>query len=149
MKSRRTAALWCMAIIGCWLLGGCKPKETAEESQSSEQSQVSEQEKEPTRHVAGVGSGKRGRKIEKREGVGKIIVTPAVSYFRTKEKIIFDIVLPKNMQLFQATNGRYPKSHEEFMKEIIEAGMVTLPELPENSRYIYDPETHQLMVETR
>ena len=53
------------------------------------------------------------------------------------------------MQLFQATNGHFPKSHEEFMKEIIEFGQIKLPELPEGKSYVYEPKTHQLMVETK
>ena len=135
MNLRTVAVLGCVVIFGCSFAGGCKPEETVE--------------KRPAREVAGVGSGKRGRKIEKRKGVGKILVTPAVSYFRTKEKIVFEIMIPKNMQLFQATNGYYPKSHDEFMKEIIESGLIRLPELPEGSSYLYDPETHQLMVESK
>ena len=51
------------------------------------------------------------------------------------------------MALFKATEGRAPKTHEEFMERIIKAGTIKLPELPEGHRYRYDPQTEQLMVE--
>ena len=51
------------------------------------------------------------------------------------------------MQLYKASNGYLPKSHEIFWKEIIEANSIQLPELPEGERYAYDPEQGELMVE--
>ena len=148
MSLRATAALWSMFVVGLLVSAGCQSKESSQEE--TEQAPATGQPTaEPTREVAGVGVGKKGRKLEKHKGTGQIIAQPAVSYFRAKEKIVFEIVIPKNMQLFQATNGRFPKSHEEFMKEIIEFGQIQLPELPEGGRYVYDPKTHQLMVETK
>ena len=148
MKLRATAALWCVLITGLLIGTGCKPKGSSQK-ETEQESATAEPTREPTREVAGVGVGKKGRKLEKHKGTGQIIAQPAVSFFRAKEKIIFEIVIPKNMQLFEATNGRFPKSHEEFMKEIIEFGQIQLPELPEGGSYVYDPKTHQLMVETR
>ena len=148
MNLRSTTALLTMLVVGLLVSTGCQSKAPVEE-ETDQNSATAESTGEPTRQVAGVGVGKKGRKLEKHEGTGKIIAQPAVSYFRAKEKIVFEIVIPKNMQLFQATNGRFPKSHEEFMKEIVEFGQIQLPELPEGGRYVYDPKTHQLMVESK
>ncbi|MFP6574218.1 MAG: hypothetical protein VB912_03645, partial [Pirellulaceae bacterium] len=116
MNLRATAALWCVLITGLLISAGCRPKGSSKK-EAEQAPATAEPAREPTREVAGVGVGKKGRKLERHKGTGQIIAQPAVSFFRTKEKIIFEIVIPKNMQLFQATNGRFPKSHEEFMKE--------------------------------
>ena len=148
MNLRATAALWSVLIAGLLVSTGCKPKGSSKK-EAEQAPATAEPAREPTREVAGVGVGKKGRKLEKHKGTGQIIAQPAVSFFRAKEKIIFEIVIPKNMQLFEATNGRFPKSHDEFMKEIVEFGQIQLPELPEGGSYVYDPKTHQLMVETK
>ena len=50
------------------------------------------------------------------------------------------------MKFFKADKGRNPKSHEEFMKEIIKENGIKLPELPEGSKYLYDPAKGDLFV---
>jgi hypothetical protein len=77
---------------------------------------------------------------------GGLITTPIAAYFGAREQIVFNIQIPDAMRTFQALNGRYPKSHEEFMKEIIQAGGIKLPELPEGAKYVYDPEKAELDV---
>jgi hypothetical protein len=52
------------------------------------------------------------------------------------------------MDLFKATEGRAPKDHAEFMQRIVKENNIKLPELPEGDRYMYDPKTEQLMVES-
>ena len=101
----------------------------------------------PTQTVlekAGVGSGKKGRSLDKHEG---IIVTPAKTLFAAKEKIKFEIEIPHTLQLYKALEGSAPKSHDEFMEKIIKANNISLPELPEGHKYVYDPMTETLMVE--
>jgi hypothetical protein len=51
------------------------------------------------------------------------------------------------MQLYEATNGRKPRTHEEFMEQIVKFNAIPLPQLPPDCRYIYDPEIGELMVE--
>ncbi len=51
------------------------------------------------------------------------------------------------MQLFNATEGRNPKSHAEFMEKIIKEGQIKLPELWEGETYRYDPKTAELWVD--
>lgn len=50
------------------------------------------------------------------------------------------------MDLFRASEDRYPESHEEFMEKIIAANQIQLPSLYEGEEYVYDPEQHELMV---
>lgn len=94
------------------------------------------------RSKAEVGVGAKGH------GYGEgLVSTPAGAYFRTKERIAFDIQIKHAMNLFKAMENRAPKSHEEFMEKIIRANHIALPELPEGHRYVYDPKTEELMVE--
>jgi hypothetical protein len=55
-----------------------------------------------------------------------------------------------NMQhaidLFHATNDRYPKDYEEFMQVIIKENNIVLPKLPKYQNYAYDEPTHSLVI---
>ena len=96
----------------------------------------------PVQKPADVGVGKRGHNL----GQG-IISTPVAAFFAAKEQVAFRVEVPQAMNLFKATNSRAPQSDEEFMKEIIQANNIKLPELPAGHKYFYDPATEQLMVE--
>lgn len=85
-----------------------------------------------------------GRSLDEHAG---LLVTPAKAYFSVRERAVFDIQVPEALKLFKATNGNGPRSHDEFMAQVIEANQIQLPELPDGQRYVYDPQTEQLMVE--
>ena len=52
------------------------------------------------------------------------------------------------MQLYKGLHdGKAPKTHQQFMQEIIKPNRIQLPTLPARHRYIYDPATEELMVE--
>lgn len=76
-----------------------------------------------------------------------IITTPIATYFGVQERLVFEVQIPKAMQLFKAMENRPPKDQEEFMKKIIKENSIKLPSLPLGHRYIYDPKAEQLMVE--
>jgi hypothetical protein len=85
--------------------------------------------------------------LEGESGPGSIIAAPAVALFRTKERVVFDIQIPHALQLFEAMEGRKPKTHEEFMTKIVQFNKIPLPELPEGQVYAYHPDTGDLWVE--
>lgn len=90
---------------------------------------------------AQVGVGKKGR------GYGGGIVTePIRAKFRAEQRIVFDQV-KHALDLYKATNGRAPKSHDEFMQEVIQANQIQLPDLPSGETYVYDPQAEELMVQ--
>jgi hypothetical protein len=93
---------------------------------------------------ADVGVGAKGRGLDKFQGV---LATPAKAYFTMREKAIFQVQIPHAMQMYQALHGNAPQSHDQFMKEIIQANQIQLPELPTGQRYVYDPQAKELMVE--
>ena len=90
---------------------------------------------------------KKGRSLdvygERTEGES---AGPARAYFGFREKAVFQIQIPRAMQLFKGAHGRAPKSHEEFMSEVTEANSIQLPELPPGHKYLYDPNKEELMV---
>jgi len=75
-----------------------------------------------------------------------IITTPISVYFRAQEQLIFGQV-KHAIDLFEGEKGYKPRSHEEFMKDIIEFNQLKLPKLPEGHTYKYDPQKGELMVE--
>jgi hypothetical protein len=50
------------------------------------------------------------------------------------------------MDLYHATNDRYPANHDEFMTEIIKANNIALPQLPFYQKYVYDEKQHKLLI---
>jgi hypothetical protein len=75
---------------------------------------------------------------------------PITEPIRQRFRIEYDVQLKlvtHALQLYNAEHGRYPATHEEFMKDIVEANAIRLPDLPPGQRYVYDPKTHTLMVE--
>jgi hypothetical protein len=88
------------------------------------------------------GVGKTGRY----EGSG-MVVTPIKAYFLTKQRTELEIKIPHALNLYKAEHGHFPKTLEDFMRDIIEFNQVKLPELPAGHRYVYKAETGELMVE--
>ena len=93
---------------------------------------------------AEAGVGARGQSLQQHSGV---LVEPAKAFFRVEQRMVFDVQIPQALQLFAATEGRKPNSHDEFMTKIIAANQIQLPRLPPGQKYIYSPEKGELMVE--
>jgi len=81
------------------------------------------------------------------EGILAPLTTPLNTYWTAKEMAVYEIAIPRAMQLFEFEKERKPNSHEEFMREIIKKNNFKLPELPVGVRYVYDPKRGELMVE--
>jgi hypothetical protein len=50
------------------------------------------------------------------------------------------------IDLFHATEDRYPKDYNEFMTRIIKENQIKLPMLPGGAKYAYDVEKHKLRI---
>lgn len=133
---------------GCLFCAGCdlfkEPKKPAAQGAPAVAKEEAPPEMETVK--AEVGVGKKGASL-RGDGANQIIAGPAVAYFNAKEKIVFTIEVPHALELYNAEHGNYPKSHEEFMEKIVDFNMIKLPLLPEGAKYVYDPESHTLMVE--
>jgi len=99
-----------------------------------------------TQVKAAVGAGAKGRSLEDPKLV-QMIVTPAVVLFRVEERLAYEAKVPYALKLYEAEHGRKPKTHEEFVEQILKPNQINLPELPPGHRYIYDPQAGELMVE--
>ncbi len=126
-------------MVGCLLALGCEPPPAAPPAANTSEP-VGEAVK------AGVGVGQQGRSLDKDTGVQQMISAPVSVFFKVKERIAFDIAVPQAVNLFQASEGRFPKSHEEFMDKIIKANRIVLPQLPEGMTYRFHPDTGELWV---
>lgn len=73
------------------------------------------------------------------------ITAPLAAYGPMVEKIS-KIEIDHAINLFQATEGRYPKDYDEFMTRIIKENNIRLPELPYGGKYKYDEKTHELLI---
>ncbi len=98
---------------------------------------------------AEAGVGKQGQSLEGETGVGGMIAQPARTLFAVKQRAVFEIQIPSAVKLFQATEGRKPNSHDEFMTKIIAANRINLPELPAGQTYVYDPQQGELLVQKK
>ena len=93
---------------------------------------------------AKAGVGKQGQSLKNDTGV---FVEAAKAYFNVRQRAVFEIQIPEALKLFEATEGRKPNSHDEFMQKVINANSIKLPNLPANNKYVYDVERGELMVE--
>jgi hypothetical protein len=129
------------AFAGCAILVGCEPASPSESTPAAAQSAATESVK------AQVGVGKQGRSLDNETGIGKMVSAPVSAFFAVKERVAFDIQIPQALGLYRATEGRFPKSHEEFMEKIIKANQIKLPDLPAGMVYRFNPELGELWVD--
>ena len=147
LTTNMTAAAGAAGMAPLDMMGGPSGVAPASASASPSQSQPSAKPA-VSQQKADVGVGKQGRGYDQSPIVAPVTV-PIATYFAGKEMIAFRIQIPDAMRLYKATNGSAPKTHEEFMQQIIQANNIRLPELPPGDRYVYDPAREELMVERR
>lgn len=90
---------------------------------------------------AEAGEGAKGRGYG-----GGVVSEPLRQRWLLEQKIIYDIQIKHSLDLYKAEHGYAPRTHEEFMQKIIQAGQIQLPELPAGHTYVYNPETEQLEI---
>jgi hypothetical protein len=60
---------------------------------------------------------------------------------------IAELSIQARLETFNAIEGRYPESHEEFMEKVIRgADPIALPALPPNQKYAYNVAEHKLEI---
>lgn len=137
-----------LTTAGSLCLIGCDPPAPLRVPETTSQTEVAapDGETELVEAKPGVtGKGQYG------QGSGEkpmdIITVPVGTYFAAKEAAVFDIQIPHAMTLYKAMNdNKAPDSQDAFMRDIVRANQIVLPQLPEGHEYVYDPETEKLMV---
>jgi hypothetical protein len=150
MRSKLTALSLFLGSLG--FSAGCKPEaERLAEAQAEAAAAAAPVNPVPPMpdQVAKTGVGVKGDSLNDIKGNDprNIVAGPVKSLFAFRERAVFDIQLPQAQNLFHGLNGRHPKSHEEYMREIIQANKIQLPELPQGMVYRYHTDTNELWVE--
>jgi len=143
---RKMHALFCLFIFMVPSLG-CKPEEDRLRDMKAADAVPPPQEPDMPDQIAKVGVGLKGNSLDDINGNDPrlLLAGPVKAYFNAREKIVFEIQLPQSANLFNALNSRNPKTHEEYMKEVV--GPIQLPQLPTGMVYKYHPDTNDLWVE--
>ncbi len=55
------------------------------------------------------------------------------------------LAIQQALELFNASEGRYPRDHQEFMQRIIAENRISLPQLPAGHAWKYDVARHQVL----
>lgn len=128
-----------MFLLGCCcLVPGCDDTATPPAAEVEQPPVVAQ------KAVAGVG--KEGQSLKDNTGVAKIISGPASALFDVKQRAVLEFQIPPLVQMFKASEGRFPKSHEEFMTKIVDSNRLVLPELPAGAVYHFDSSKGELWV---
>lgn len=147
-----TSSKWLCAGLLIASFIGCKSDEDVQKDlaaqQAAQEAAAAAAEVPQQAQKAGVGVGAKGRSLEggSENNPATIISAPAAAYFRTKEKIVFEIQIPQALNLYMAEKGRNPRTHEEFMRDIVEFNRIPLPKLPAGMVYRFDSEKGELWV---
>ncbi len=110
---------------------------------------AAEPEAEFVEKKADVGATGKGEYGVTSEQPMSIVTVPVSTYFKAQEMAVFRMQIPSAMNLFQASEGRYPNSEEEFMTKIIKANQIVLPKLPEGDVYFYDVQARELKIRSK
>jgi hypothetical protein len=82
------------------------------------------------------------------KGGGGVTIVPLATLFSIKERILFDITIPHEMNFYKvAHGGKGPATHQEFMQHFVPDQHIALLPLPPGHRYVYDPAKERLTVE--
>lgn len=73
-------------------------------------------------------------------------VTAPMSVLASSLERLPKLQIEDTLNKFNALEGRYPNSHDEFMTRIIKENNIQLPVLPGGKKYQYDVANHQLVV---
>ena len=79
---------------------------------------------------------------------GGIITEPISQYFRIQDRLKLQ-QLDYALKLYYAEHGRYPANMQQYIDEIARPNQVSLPDLPANREYVYDPQQGKLFVQSK
>jgi hypothetical protein len=100
----------------------------AERQAAAQQAAAEQQAAEPERQVA-------GRERVAPGGYANAIIGARRHVLNQSESWAWQ----QAVSHFQATNGRLPKDHNEFMKQVVEPNGISLGFKEENQEFLYDP----------
>lgn len=126
------------ALIGC--VGEPPPKDTADNEKKAKKPGL-----KTTTDIGEFDPGAGKEIVDDKVTYSNPVTGPLEAYQPLKDQIT-KMAVTRQLQAFQATEGRYPKDHAEFMDKVIKSSGIRLPALPKGRRYEYDVENHELVV---
>ena len=73
-------------------------------------------------------------------------ITGALEAYGPLKQQISGMAVTQAIEMFRATEGRYPKSYEEFMNKVVTEKGIRLPVPGKGLEYQYDVQNHSLVV---
>jgi hypothetical protein len=73
-------------------------------------------------------------------------ITGPVEILKTLQVKMPTLQIEQALNFFNANEGRFPKSHDEFMTQVIAPNNIRLPVLPSGLDYQYDVDGHRLVI---
>ena len=131
------AALWAVLLAGCSGAKSTAPPEAKQERKGVLGKKTQE---------IGVFDPQAPQKVSDQKIQASDPVTAPLSAYGPLAEKASILAVDQAINLFQATEGRYPKDHAEFMEKIIRANNMRLPVLPNKGEYRYDEKSHSLVV---
>ena len=75
------------------------------------------------------------------------VTVPIASLFSIKERVTFEIAIPNAIQAYKKRNGgQSPRTHEQFMQNVIAGTTSNCPTRRPATSYLYDPAKEELQV---
>jgi hypothetical protein len=130
-----------LAMIGAMVLCGCMQKSLEEQTKKSESSIIGKK----TQDIGEFDPNAGAQVSDSRIRASDPVTAPLSAYGPMLEQIS-KTHIAHALNLFYATEGRYPNSYDEFMQQIIKPNNIQLPVLPGGKKYQYDVANHELVV---
>ena len=73
-------------------------------------------------------------------------ITGPLEILKTVEVKAPTLLIDQALNIFNANEGRFPQSHDEFMTQVIAPNNIRLPALPSGLQYQYDVAGHRLVI---
>lgn len=73
-------------------------------------------------------------------------ITGALEAYGPLKQQISGMAVTQAVEMFRATEGRYPKTYDEFISKVVEANRIRLPVPGNGLQYQYDVQNHSLVV---
>jgi hypothetical protein len=141
----------CVLVASCLLTtAGCEeqPRDTGGKATSSSKSSRSGIIGKRTQEIANAKTEieQKGAKVASTKIVAKDPITLQGNAYVSIIGRNSQLMIEHALDLYHATNDRYPRDYDEFMAEIIKANNIALPLLPPYQKYGYDEKEHKLII---
>jgi hypothetical protein len=73
-------------------------------------------------------------------------ISGSLEILKTVQVQLPTLQIEQALNIFNANEGRFPKSHDEFMTQVIAPNNIRLPVLPDGLQYQYDVAGHRLVI---